>query len=188
MTRCRSRRGASRPLVGDTVDNACPVLLVAVLITSIARGASADEADEEKGRTLIVGVGGAGELEPREGSFHPGASVFLEYEAIENWLELELGASLLAAEHGVEVPIDLLLKKPFRLSRGVEFMAGLGPEIVHVTGTDRDGTFGGIEFALDFMFWPSQRVGLWVEPSYDVVFRGGVSHGIGSTGGVMVGW
>jgi hypothetical protein len=173
-----------------TIDSACCALLGVMLITSIARWASADEKEERTqiDRTIVIGVGGAGELELREGSFHPGANVFLEYEAIENWLELELGASLLAAERGVEVPVDLLLKKPFRLSRGVEFMAGLGPEIVHVTGTDRDGTFGGIEFALDFMFWPSQRFGLWFEPSYDVVFRSGTSHGIGSTGGVMVGW
>jgi hypothetical protein len=95
---------------------------------------------------------------------------------------------LLAAEGGVEMPIDLLVKKPFRLTRGVELMVGLGPEVVRASGTGKDGTFGGIEFALDFMFWPSQHIGLWAEPSYDVVFRNGASHGAGSTGGVIFGW
>src|SRR5260370_21016117 len=165
----RSRRPPSSRLLARTmtIDGACWVLLGVMLITSIARRASADEKEERTqiDHTIVIGAGGAGELEPREGSFHPGANVFLEYVAIENWLELELGASLLAAERGVEVPVDLLLKQPFRLSRGVWFIAGLGPEIVHVTGTDRDGTFGGIGFALGFMFWPSQRFGLWVERS-----------------------
>jgi hypothetical protein len=42
--------------------------------------------------------------------------------------------------------------------------------------------------ALDFIFWPSGRVGLWVEPSYDFVFRDGIYRGIGNTGGVLLGW
>jgi hypothetical protein len=149
---------------------------------------NSDTREEAIDHTIILGVGGAGELELGEGSFHPGANIFVEYEAIEKWLELELGASVLSAEGGVDVPIDLLLKKPFRLSRGVEFMVGVGPEIVNIRGTGKGGTFGGIEFALDFMFWPSQRVGLWLEPSYDIVFRSGTSHGVGSTGGVIFGW
>ena len=52
----------------------------------------------------------------------------------------------------------------------------------------RIGTFFGGEAVADFMFWPSRHVGLWVEPSYDLVFRDGLSHGVGSTGGVIFGW
>jgi hypothetical protein len=64
---------------------------------------------------------------------------------------------------------------------------GAGPEMVTTTGRNRGTHFGG-EVALDFMFWPWQRVGLWVEPAYDFIFQDGVSHGLGSTGGVMLGW
>jgi hypothetical protein len=38
------------------------------------------------------------------------------------------------------------------------------------------------------MFWPLNRVGLWVEPSYDVVFRSETSRGMGCTGGAIFGW
>ena len=45
-----------------------------------------------------------------------------------------------------------------------------------------------MEFALDFFYWPWQHVGFWIEPSYDLVFRDKPSLGIGSTGGVALGW
>jgi len=48
----------------------------------------------------------------------------------------------------------------------------------------------GLEAALDLMLWPwgKRRPGLWLEPSYDAVFRDGVSSGAGATGGVMIGF
>jgi hypothetical protein len=112
----------------------------------------------------------------------------IEWDAIENWLEFEVGASVLTADHGIEVPIDLLVKKPFRLARWAEFMIGLGPEVVQVTGANKGTYFGG-EVALDFMFWPwGHHIGLWVEPEYDLTYQHGASSGIGTTGGVLFGW
>lgn len=68
-------------------------------------------------------------------------------------------------------------------------MIGVGPEVVRVTGGADRGTYFGGEFALDFMFWPwGRRVGLWVEPEYDLVFHNGASSGIGTTGGVLFCW
>src|SRR5258708_22628393 len=82
--------------------------------------------------TVIVGAGGAIERELSDRSTHAGANVFLEYEAIESWLELELGISWLAVPGGTELPIDLLVKKPFSLTRELEVMVGVGPQIVRV--------------------------------------------------------
>ena len=152
------------------------------------RKASAEGSGEGIEHTIIVGVGGAGELELGDRSLHPGVNIMVEWDAVENWLELEVGASVLSADHGVEVPIDLLVKKPFRLARWAELMVGVGPEVVQTTGPNR-GTFFGGELALDLMFWPwGRRVGLWVEPAYDLVFHDGASSGIGATGGVLLGW
>jgi len=67
-------------------------------------------------------------------------------------------------------------------------MIGVGPQIVFVSGKERNGTFVGGQDALDFMFWPSRNVGLWVEPSYEFSFRGNVSHSLSTTGGVIFGW
>ena len=67
-------------------------------------------------------------------------------------------------------------------------MIGIGPQIVRISGTDKNGTFIGGELVLDFMFWPMRHVGLWLEPAYALVFRNEVSHSIGTTGGVIFGW
>ncbi len=40
----------------------------------------------------------------------------VEWDAVESSLELEVGASMLITPGGVEVPGDLLVKKPFRLA------------------------------------------------------------------------
>ncbi|MGD0678273.1 MAG: hypothetical protein ABSC94_22920 [Polyangiaceae bacterium] len=151
--------------------------------------ASAEGSVEGVEHTIIVGVGGAAELELRGGAVHPGGNLMLEWDAIENWLELEVGASVLSADGGVEVPIDLLVKKPFRLTRWAEFMVAIGPEVVAVSNPTTKATYFGGEAALDFMFWPWERhVGLWIEPEYDFIFRDVVSHGLGSTGGLLFGW
>lgn len=167
-------------------------LLLGVLIALSASMALAEkgrEGDEEAfDHTIIIGLGGAGELELPEGSAHAGGSLFVEWEAIDRWLELELGASVLAAEGGVEVPIDLLFKKPFRLSRSIEVMVGLGPEVVRVSTPAKKTTLIGVEFAVDFMLWPSQHVGLWVEPTYGVVFNSAARSGLACTAGIIFGW
>lgn len=67
-------------------------------------------------------------------------------------------------------------------------MLGGGPELVNLVHSPDSGTFMGGERAANFMFWPSEHVGLWAEPSYDFVFRDRISHSIGATGGVVFGW
>jgi hypothetical protein len=68
-------------------------------------------------------------------------------------------------------------------------MVGVGPQIVRVFHPNEGGTFLGVELALDFMYWPTKHVGLWLQPSYGVVFRGsGSSHGLSSTAGIIAGW
>ena len=111
----------------------------------------------------------------------------LEWDAIENWLELEIGASVLTAQSGPQLPLDLLVKKPFRLTLRCELMIGFGPEVVRSFGRGRSFHFGA-EAALDLMFWPTQRLGWWLEPSYDIVARSSASQGLGSTAGLLIGW
>jgi hypothetical protein len=135
--------------------------------------------------TVVVGAGGTVEGEVRGGSLE-GFNAMVEVEAIESWLELELEASIVSAEGGIELPIALLFKKPFRITRQVEVMLGFGPEMLLAPASAR--VYGGMECAVDFMFWPTKRVGFWIEPSYDVVLRLPASSGVGGTAGVMVGF
>ncbi len=162
-----------------------PKLLLFVSLL-IASGAGAVEGEYE--HAIVFGVGGAMEGELSEGRVHGGTNVFVEWKAIAPWLELELGVSVLPEDPGREMPIDLLLKRSIQLTRRLEVMPGLGPELIWVSGTKNDGVFGGVEVVADFMYWPSRHVGFWVEPSYDMVFHDGVAHGLGSTGGLILGW
>ena len=135
-----------------------------------------------------MGAGGTVERELGDGSLHSGGNVMVEWDAVEDWLEFEVGASVLTAHQGLEAPIDLLVKKPLKLTHWAEFMVGIGPELVRVTGAN-NGTYFGGAVALDFMFWPwGRRVGLWIEPEYDLVLHNGTGGGIGTTGGLLLGW
>ena len=132
-------------------------------------------------------IGAAADWEAGEGAVYRGATFAFEMTPIEHWLELEVGVTAIAAAGSIEMPVDVLFKKPWRLSPGFEFMIGIGPELIHVSGTDR-GTFWGIGTVLDFMFWPSKNVGWYVEPGYEVTFRDGARHrGAGIAAGLLIG-
>jgi hypothetical protein len=103
--------------------------------------------------TFILEFGAAADWEPADGSIHKGGTFALEFTPIEGKLELECGITALAANGGVEVPVDVLFKKPWRLSPQFEFMIGAGPEIVHAFGPNH-ATFWGAQAVLDFMVWP----------------------------------
>lgn len=137
---------------------------------------------------VVVEIGAAGEWEIEEDSRHFGGTVAVEVTPIENVLELECGVTVLDADEGLETSMDVLFKKPYRLSPRVEFMIGLGPEIAHASGKESGGTFVGAEAVLDFMFWPGDKVGWYLEPGYGLLFRNGTQHGAGMTAGVLIGW
>ena len=91
-------------------------------------------------------------------------------------LELEFGVTPTISHHSTEWDTDFLFKKPWTLSKKVEFMFGVGPEWIHIrqNGITTNSVAG--EIALDFMFWPSpkRRFGWYIEPAYDYTF--GRSH------------
>jgi hypothetical protein len=150
-----------------------------------------EEPKEEEGveHTIVVGAGGDVDVDLGDGSVHGGGNAFVEWNAVPGWLELELGASVIPADKGVEVPVGLLAKKPFRLTSWSEVLVGIGPELLTVSTLDAKGTYFGAVGALDFMFWPfGERVGLWAAPEYSVVFHDGAQSAVGATGGVLLGW
>ena len=64
-------------------------------------------------------------------------------------------------------------------------MIGAGPTF---TAGGGDGLRWGIEAAVDLMWWPRSTVGLWVEPSFELVVRGHSTAALGATAGPMIGW
>jgi hypothetical protein len=161
-----------------------PRVLVAVaLIVGITfEGTRAEE--KEKEPSAIIEIGGSGSWSlSGDSSFGPTAGV--EFEPIKNWLEIEVSAGPMFANGIREWDIDVLFKKPFTLADKVEFMIGAGPQWTYaISGSTKTG----VEFAVDFMFWPSpgRKLGWFVEPSYSYTFLGGHEQSLGVNVGLLI--
>jgi hypothetical protein len=114
--------------------------------------------------------------------------VAVEVTPIENWLELEAGVTPLFGNGAREWDTDLLFKKPWTLSKKVEFMAGVGPEWVHTRQPGMAANSISGEVALDFMFWPAakHRFGWYLEPEFDHNFGRGHEQSAGISGGLLI--
>jgi hypothetical protein len=164
--------------------NATKSLLIASFLCSI--NAFAQLVDKEPAAVVELGGASSWDLKGRGSSF--GADVAVEVTPIENWLELEAGVTPLFARHSTEWDTDLLFKKPWTLSKKVEFMAGVGPEWVHTRQYGVTVNSFAAEAVLDFMFWPSakHRFGWYLEPGYDYGFGRGHERSLGITGGLLI--
>jgi hypothetical protein len=142
--------------------------------------------DKEPAAILELGAEPARSLSGGGWSLSP--TVAAEATPIENWLELEFGVTPTFSHHSTEWDTDLLFKKPWTLSKKVEFMFGVGPEWIHITakGISTDSLAG--EIALDFMFWPSPKhtLGWYIEPAYDYTFGRNHDQAIGVSIGLLI--
>ena len=147
--------------------------------------------EEENGldHSVILEIGPAAERDLKNNVANYGGSFAVEVTPIENWLELELGLARLATAGRREQSIDLLFKKPFRLASNAELMVGLGPQFARMTGNQERASSRSVEFALDFMYWPSKNVGWFFEPGYSVgVGKNAGEKSFGAAAGLLVGW
>lgn len=136
----------------------------------------------------MVELGGAAARNLKTGESGVGADLAVEVTPIENWLELEAGTTPLFSRGSVEWDTDLLVKKPWTLSRQVEFMVGIGPEWVHTRQNGISANSIAGEAVLDFMFWPSanHRFGWFLEPGYEYNFGPGHERSVGLSGGLLI--
>ncbi len=148
--------------------------------------------DVDKEPVAILELGAQPSWNVKGGSsFGPTAAI--EFTPIEKWLEIEAGVTPLFSRHtpsghSVEWDTDVLFKKPWTLSKKVEFMIGVGPEWIHTRQNGVSTNSAGVEGALDFMFWLSKkhpRIGWYLEPAFDYTFRGH-EKSIGVSGGLLI--
>src|ERR1700691_2499866 len=145
--------------------------------------------DDQKEPAAILEIGAAPGWSLTGGGSSVSPTVAIEFTPIENWLELEAGVTPIFSRHSTEWDTDLLFKKPWTLSKKVEFMFGVGPEWVHTRryGVTTNSAAGGA--GLDFMFWPSSgkhRFGWYLEPGYDYNFGRGHDQSFGVSGGLLI--
>lgn len=160
-------------------------LLIACIFLSptVAFGQSA-----ENEPAAVVELGGAAAWNVKDASRSFGPTAAVEVTPIENRLELEAGVTPLFARHSTEWSTDLLFKKPWTLSKTVEFMMGAGPEWVHARNSGVTTNSVSVEVAPDFMFWHSakHRIGWYLEPAYEYNFGRGREQSLGVSGGLLI--
>jgi len=161
------------------------ILLAFLLLCSMNACAQSDDKDPR----AVLEFGAAPQRSLTGGGWTSGPTAAIEVTPIENWLELEAGVTTLFARHSTEWDSDLLFKKPWTLSRKVEFMLGVGPEWIHTSRHNTVTNSAGGEVALDFMFWPARRhrFGWYLEPSYDYDFGQGHDQSVSISGGLLIG-
>ena len=142
----------------------------------------------EKEAAAILEVGAQPARSLSGGGWSLSPTVAVEVTPIEDWLELEFGVTSTFGHHSTEWDTDVLFKKPWTLSKKVEFMFGVGPELIHIrkNGITTNSVAG--EIALDFMFWPSpkRKFGWYIEPAYDYTFGRSHDQAIGVSIGLLI--
>lgn len=164
--------------------NAKPFLVLVILLTLC----SSVRAQSEEKEIAVVELGGAVSQSVTGGGSSGGPTVAVEFTPIENKLEIETGVTALFNARSTEWDVDFLFKKPWTLSRKVEFMAGIGPEWIHTNVNHISANAVGAEAIGDFMFWPSakRKFGWYLEPAYDYSFGRGHDQSIGISGGLLI--
>lgn len=150
---------------------------------------SRPQADVDREPVAIVEIGAATNWNVKGGAAAFAPNLAGEITPIERWLELEAGVSPFFTHKSTEWDIDLLLKKPWTISRKAEFMLGIGPQWSWLKQDGKTTNSIAGEVAGDFMFWPTGKhhFGWFLEPAYDYSFAGGHQQSIGMSGGLLIG-
>jgi hypothetical protein len=136
----------------------------------------------------VIEVGSAPGWNLKDGGASFGPTIAVEVTPIEKWLEIEVGVTASFGHHSIEWSTDCLFKKPWTLSKKVEFMFGIGPDWIHSKDYGTTANSVGGEAVLDFMFWPSRkhRFGWYLEPGYEYNFGHGHEQSVGISGGLLI--
>ncbi|MBV9770341.1 MAG: hypothetical protein JOZ32_12270 [Bryobacterales bacterium] len=148
--------------------------------------ASAEEKNDEM---AVIELGAASSWNLKDLTSRLGPTLAVEVSPIQKWLEIEAGVTPSFGHQATEWANDLLFKKPWTLSRTVEFMAGIGPEWIHTSESGRvTNTLAG-EAVADFMIWPERwqhKFGWYAEPGYEYNFGPGHERSIGISFGLLI--
>lgn len=124
-----------------------------------------------------------------------GVGGFVEVAAVRGELDLELAARLLFEEGHLQIPIELLFKKPWDV-KDLRFFIGVGPAVILGIPVGEDqpptaesdapkGVHFGFSGVAGLTWWMRPRVGLTGELNYNIVVDRGAAHVLGATVGVV---
>jgi hypothetical protein len=154
---------------------------VAATWLAIALSSSMPLQAEEKEPIAVLELGGASEWGLRAARPSYGPSAAAEFTAIKDWLEVEPSIAPLFNDGHAEWTASVIFRKPFEVSKTIEFEPGIGPE------WSSDGKVAGV-LSLHFTIWstPAQKFGWFVEPTYSCSFSSGHEQALGMAVGLLV--
>ena len=163
-------------------------LKFAIGAISIVCSGNALAQESSKGPVAILELGGASSWTLKDSRQSLSPTLAAEVTPVENWLELEMGVTPAFGRHSTEWDTDFLFKKPWDISKTVEFMLGVGPVWVHRREYGITTNLLAGEVALDFMFWPSARrkLGWYIEPGYQYTLGPGHDRSLGISAGLLI--
>jgi hypothetical protein len=139
-----------------------------------------DQVHHVLGAKIIV----LGESVEQERTAFIGPGLIYELTAIPHWLELELAAATLFSSEETKIPIDVMLKKPFRISRIVDLFAGAGPMLNLAIRDDKTHVHPGLIVSTGVFLWLQDNFGLLFELDYAFVVEHDGAHEVEAAVGV----
>jgi hypothetical protein len=146
------------------------------------------QAEEREKAAAVIEIGSAAEWQIPRAEFSSGPYVALEFEAVRDRLEIEIGVSPQFGSHQTALASELILKTPIFSSEKIEVMFGVGPQWeYHVTGGELRNSISA-EAQLEFEYWPSadRKFGWFVEYQYDRAFTSDRTQSIGVQFGLLI--
>lgn len=118
-----------------------------------------------------------------------GAGAFFEVAAVPDWLEVELSAHYLRTMTDVdEIPVDILIKKPFHPLRWLNPYVGIGPTVVAELGPEEPEVLAGLAAVAGSYFWLTSNFGVSAELDYNLVQGDELVQEVAGLSGMVVGF
>lgn len=123
---------------------------------------------------------------PEDEEVYWGPGLIYELTVIPHWLEIELAGAALFKREGAKLPVDVLLKKPFRLSRSVDLFVGGGPMMNISVEENEASVHWGVIGSLGGFLWLWSTGGILLEVDYAYLDENRGAHEIEAACGVAV--
>jgi hypothetical protein len=106
-----------------------------------------------------------------------GVSLGVERVLVPGWLDAEVSVLVAPGSGGLTLPIDLVLKKPFELSRSVEGFIGLGLATEWLEAGESETAYGAAS-QLGVYYWLDRHFALVFEGEYNLLLSPETEHEI----------
>ncbi len=179
------RRGC-RPQLPGLLGRYCALTAPLAALLLCVTVAQAEERQTKS--AAVIEIGSAAEWQIPHGDTSFGPYVALEFEALKDRLEIEIGLSPQFGGHQTDLASELILKTPVFSSEKIEVVFGVGPQWeYHVTGGELRNSLGA-EAQLELEYWPSadRKFGLFVEYQYGRAFGSDRTQSIGVQFGLLI--